>query len=84
MTVSNILVQLNSELDYLEIGKDMQGPVTVNKALCIGRLLFALQSHSKHIPIILSPPRSWVNVTGSVVSISFWPCQDNLELLRIL
>ncbi|KAM1023711.1 hypothetical protein EV1_044116 [Malus domestica] len=67
LTISNILVQLNSELDNLEIGKDTQGPITVDRALFIGRLLFALQSHSKHIPIILGPPRSWVNVTGSVV-----------------
>ncbi|KAM1457909.1 hypothetical protein ACFX13_035884 [Malus domestica] len=70
MTVSNILVQLNSELDNLEIGKDTQGPVTIDKALFIGILLFALQSHFEP-PIILGPQRSWINVTSSVVFYKF-------------
>ncbi|KAH0988645.1 hypothetical protein GBA52_000128 [Prunus armeniaca] len=66
-TISVILMQLNSELGNLESGKDKQGLVTVERALFIGRLLFALQNHSKHIPIILGPPRSWANATGSAV-----------------
>ncbi|KAK9943172.1 hypothetical protein M0R45_008790 [Rubus argutus] len=66
-TVYIILEQLNSELDNLEKGSDKQKLLTVERALFIGRLLFALQNHSKHIPLVLGPPRSWVNATESAV-----------------
>ncbi|XP_024175040.1 conserved oligomeric Golgi complex subunit 1 [Rosa chinensis] len=66
-TISIILEQLSSELDNLEKGSNKQKLLTVERALFIGRLLFALQNHSKHIPLVLGPPRSWVNESESAV-----------------
>ncbi|KAM5574407.1 conserved oligomeric Golgi complex subunit 1 [Rosa sericea] len=66
-TISIILEQLSSELDNLEKGSNKQRLLTVERALFIGRLLFALQNHSKHIPLVLGPPRSWVNESESAV-----------------
>ncbi|XP_020578354.1 conserved oligomeric Golgi complex subunit 1 [Phalaenopsis equestris] len=41
-------------------------PVIVERTLFLGRLLYALQYHSSHIPIILGSPRLWVKeTTGS-------------------
>lgn len=66
-TVSLILEQLSSELDNLEKRSNKQKLVTVERALFIGRLLFALQNHSKHIPLVLGPPSSWENEAESAV-----------------
>ncbi|XP_050376557.1 conserved oligomeric Golgi complex subunit 1 [Argentina anserina] len=66
-TMSLILEQLSSELDRLEKGSNKQKLLIIERALFIGRLLFALQNHSKHIPLVLGPPRSWVNEAESAV-----------------
>ncbi|KAH1036851.1 hypothetical protein AAZX31_20G175400 [Glycine max] len=68
--VSSILMTLKKELDSLyaptENGK-VPTAVTVEKSLFIGRLLFAFQNHSKHIPLILGSPRFWANGNASAV-----------------
>ncbi|CAL0321250.1 unnamed protein product [Lupinus luteus] len=65
-SMSVILTALKKELDnlYGSIGngdKEVPTTVTVEKSLFIGRLLFAFQNHSKHIPLILGSPRFWVS-----------------------
>lgn len=69
-SVSSILMTLRKELDSLyapvENG-EVPAAVTVEKSLFIGRLLFALQNHSKHIPLILGSPRFWANGNASAV-----------------
>ncbi|KAK4268763.1 hypothetical protein QN277_025371 [Acacia crassicarpa] len=71
-SLSAILMALKSELDKLyaimERGdKDVPATVSVERSLFIGRLLFALQTHSKHVPLILGSPRSWANDTTSAL-----------------
>ena len=71
-SVSAILMALKKELDSLygsmETGdKEVPTTVTVEKSLFIGRLLFAFQNHSKHIPLILGSPRFWINGNTSAV-----------------
>ena len=75
-SLETILRELKEELQSLdaamENGKDKEGrsisaAVTVERALFIGRLLFAFLNHSKHVPVILGPPRFWVNETMSAV-----------------
>ncbi|EXC25313.1 hypothetical protein L484_003747 [Morus notabilis] len=68
-SLSIILKQLKQEIHDLEEaamggGQDKEG---VQRALFVGRLLFAFLNHSKHVPVILGPPRFWVNETVSVV-----------------
>ncbi|XP_062105118.1 conserved oligomeric Golgi complex subunit 1 [Humulus lupulus] len=74
--LSTILQQLKEELQNLdaamENGKDKDGrpisaAITVERALFIGRLLFAFLNHSKHVPVVLGPPRFWVSDTMSAV-----------------
>ncbi|OWM87739.1 conserved oligomeric Golgi complex subunit 1 [Punica granatum] len=73
--LSGILSELKSELDDLSTsmrkvnGEDQSMPaaIIVERSLFIGRLLFALQHHSRHIPIVLGSPRFWVN--DSVASV---------------
>ncbi|KAG6718962.1 hypothetical protein I3842_04G179300 [Carya illinoinensis] len=70
-SMSTILVQLRSELDNLyeamenanKEGQPLPPAIIVERSLFIGRLLFAFQNHSKHIPVILGSPRFWVNET---------------------
>jgi hypothetical protein len=69
-SVSTILMALQTELDSLygsmENGnKEIPTTVTVEKSLFIGRLLFAFQNHSKHIPLILGSPRFWASGNAS-------------------
>ncbi|KAF7811547.1 Conserved oligomeric Golgi complex subunit 1 [Senna tora] len=70
--ISAILTTLKNELDNLyatmENGdKEVPATVTVERSLFIGRLLFAFQNHSKHVPLILGSPRLWANETTSAV-----------------
>lgn len=76
-SISTILTEIKDELDNLyvamENGKDKEGqPLppakTVERALFIGRLLFAFLNHSRHIPVVLGPLRLWVNETVSAIS----------------
>lgn len=71
-SMSAILVTLKNELDKLYTtmendDKEVPATITVERALFIGRLLFAFQNHSKHVPLILGSPRSWANETTSAV-----------------
>ncbi|KAL2553008.1 Vps51/Vps67 family (components of vesicular transport) protein [Forsythia ovata] len=77
-SMSTILMQLKNELDHLHTdlenrkknNESAQPPtILVERSLFIGRLLFAFQKHSRHIPVILGSPRSWVNETVSAVSL---------------
>ncbi|RDX87431.1 Conserved oligomeric Golgi complex subunit 1, partial [Mucuna pruriens] len=69
-SMSSILMTLKKELDSLyapmENG-EVPTAVTVEKSLFIGRLLFAFQNHSKHIPLILGSPRFWANGNASAI-----------------
>ncbi|WCJ38931.1 Conserved oligomeric Golgi complex subunit 1 [Euphorbia peplus] len=66
-SMSNILAELKMELDKLftAMGNATKGnqplppAIVVERSLYIGRLLFALQKHTRHIPVILGSPRSW-------------------------
>ncbi|KAF3439410.1 hypothetical protein FNV43_RR17688 [Rhamnella rubrinervis] len=82
-SMSTILTELNGELQNLsasmENGKDRDG-LAVERALFIGRLLFAFQNHSRHIPVILGPPMFWVNGT---VSATFDRLPSSLRLSRV-
>ncbi|KAJ1435855.1 conserved oligomeric golgi complex subunit 1-like protein [Sesbania bispinosa] len=69
-SVSTILMALQKELDSLYNSmdhKEVPTIVTVEKSLFIGRLLFAFQNHSKHIPLILGSPRFWASGNASAV-----------------
>ncbi|XP_027071140.1 conserved oligomeric Golgi complex subunit 1-like [Coffea arabica] len=77
-TMSTILRDLKSELDLLDAdlkNVDQEGESTplaaiiVERSLFIGRLLFAFQKHSRHVPVILGSPRSWLNETFAGVSL---------------
>ncbi|KAL2511438.1 Vps51/Vps67 family (components of vesicular transport) protein [Abeliophyllum distichum] len=77
-SMSTILMQLKNELDLLytdlenrkKNNESAQPPtIVVERSLFIGRLLFAFQKHSRHIPVIFGSPRSWVNETVSAVSL---------------
>ncbi|XP_019177977.1 PREDICTED: conserved oligomeric Golgi complex subunit 1 [Ipomoea nil] len=77
-SMSAILIELKDELDVLNTNLESKNfrdglvpppAVLVKRSLFIGRLLFAFQKHSKHIPLVLGSPRSWVNesmVAGSI------------------
>ncbi|KAL8159400.1 hypothetical protein V2J09_000937 [Rumex salicifolius] len=68
-SISTILKELNNELEQLRThldnkNKEMQyaeQAKIVEKTLFIGRLLFAFQKHSKHIPTVLGSPRLWIS-----------------------
>ncbi|XP_016508096.1 conserved oligomeric Golgi complex subunit 1 [Nicotiana tabacum] len=72
LSMSAILMELKSELDALSANLQNKNPkdesvpspaILVERSLFIGRLLFAFQKHSRHIPVILGSPRSWVSET---------------------
>nr|GMC64902.1 conserved oligomeric Golgi complex subunit 1 [Ipomoea batatas] len=77
-SMSAILIELKDELDVLNTNLESKNfrdglvpppAVLVERSLFIGRLLFSFQKHSKHIPLVLGSPRSWVNeamVAGSI------------------
>lgn len=68
-SMSTILVGMKNELERLYAaldngnneGESLSPAIIVNRSLFIGRLLFALQNHSRHVPVILGSPRLWVN-----------------------
>ncbi|KAK3002830.1 hypothetical protein RJ639_018861 [Escallonia herrerae] len=77
-SMSTILSELKDEMDHLysamesdnRDGEHMPPPATiVERSLFIGRLLFAFQKHSKHIPVVLGSPRLWVNKSTTAVSV---------------
>ncbi|KAB2085854.1 hypothetical protein ES319_A05G426000v1 [Gossypium barbadense] len=73
--VSAILKELLTELDnlYTAIGSEpkesdsVPPPLIVERSLFIGRLLFAFENYSKHIPLILGSPRFWVKYTAPAI-----------------
>ncbi|KAK8357950.1 hypothetical protein V6Z12_A05G450500 [Gossypium hirsutum] len=73
--VSAILKELQTELDnlYTAIGSEpkesdsVPPPLIVERSLFIGRLLFAFENYSKHIPLILGSPRFWVKYTAPAI-----------------
>ncbi|KAK6232067.1 hypothetical protein SCA6_002140 [Theobroma cacao] len=74
-SVSMILKELKTELDILyssiesehKEGGSVPPPIIVERSLFIGRLLFAFENYSKHIPLILGSPRFWVKYTVPAV-----------------
>lgn len=71
-SMSTILMELKRELDNLyaaiESGTEsVPTAIIVERSLFIGRLLFAFQNHSKHIPVILGSPRFWAKETVAAV-----------------
>lgn len=68
-SMSNILTELKNELEFLHASlhngnkedKSLSPATIVERSLFIGRLLFAFQNHSKHVPVILGSPRLWAN-----------------------
>ncbi|XP_008796616.2 conserved oligomeric Golgi complex subunit 1-like [Phoenix dactylifera] len=74
-TISVIVKELHDEIAHLSASlgsnkgdKDSLRPsVIVERSLFIGRLLFALRSHSSHLPVILGSPRQWVKETSGAV-----------------
>ncbi|KAL5843078.1 hypothetical protein ACOSQ3_013681 [Xanthoceras sorbifolium] len=74
-SMSTILTELKRELDNLYAamengtasGQPVPSAIIVEKSLFIGRLLFAFQNHSKHIPVILGSPRFWGKENVAVV-----------------
>jgi hypothetical protein len=74
-SISTILTELKRELDSLyatmgnanNVGQSVSPAMVVDKSLYIGRLLFAFQNHSKHIPVILGSPRFWAEDTMAAV-----------------
>ncbi|GFY99877.1 Vps51/Vps67 family (components of vesicular transport) protein [Actinidia rufa] len=76
-SISAILMELKNELESLSAALEnakreshsVASPASiVEKSLFIGRVLFAFQRHSKHIPVILGSPRLWANETTDAVS----------------
>ncbi|XP_022720208.1 conserved oligomeric Golgi complex subunit 1-like isoform X1 [Durio zibethinus] len=74
-SVSTILKELKTELDILynaigieyKEGDSVAPPIIVERSLFIGRLLFAFENYSKHIPLILGSPRFWVKYTAPAI-----------------
>lgn len=77
--LSELLGELHNLFAALENGRGRDGKA-VEKALFIGRLLFAFHNHSRHIPVILGPPMFWVNGT---VSATFDKLPSSLRLSRV-
>lgn len=76
-SMSIIMRELKNEMEHLysalengnKEGESVLPPaIIVERSLFIGRLLFAFQKHSMHIPVILGSPRLWVNETMAAVS----------------
>ncbi|CAI0397988.1 unnamed protein product [Linum tenue] len=68
--MSAILAELKRELDNLysamgNVGQSMPAALVVERSIFLGRLLFAIQNHSKNFPLILGPPRLWFKGTSS-------------------
>lgn len=71
-TISGVLKELETELRKLSalLGTKKEdndipaASIIAERALFIGRLLFALRYHSSHVPLILGSPREWVKEAG--------------------
>ncbi|KAL6575049.1 hypothetical protein OROMI_012334 [Orobanche minor] len=78
-SLSAILIQIKDELEHLyrDLGKEhkdmspLSSAILVERALFIGRLLFAFQKHARHISVVLGSPRSWVNEVTAANPSSF-------------
>ena len=70
MELKNELESLSAALENAkrEIRSVASPASIVEKSLFIGRVLFAFQRHSRHIPVILGSPRLWANETTDAVS----------------
>lgn len=72
-TISALLKNLEDELGQLSsllgdkngVPNSQPPSIIVERALFVGRLLFAVRNHSSHIPLILGSPRKWVKETIS-------------------
>ncbi|ESQ41622.1 hypothetical protein EUTSA_v10012518mg [Eutrema salsugineum] len=75
-SVSTLLADVDKELEFLcaamkKDNKDSEAippAIIIEKSLFMGRLLFALLNHSKHVPLILGSPRLWCRETMTAVS----------------
>ncbi|KAL3753909.1 hypothetical protein ACJRO7_001192 [Eucalyptus globulus] len=73
--MSSILMQLKGQVDSFCTALENEkreshtpsAAIVVERSLFIGRLLFALQNHCRHIPKILGSPRFWVIESISAV-----------------
>ncbi|KAG5403283.1 hypothetical protein IGI04_009402 [Brassica rapa subsp. trilocularis] len=75
-SVSAILADVDKELESLcaamkkgnNDSEAIPPAIIIEKSLFMGRLLFALLNHSKHVPLILGSPRLWCRETMNAVS----------------
>ncbi|KAH0855345.1 LOW QUALITY PROTEIN: hypothetical protein HID58_013711, partial [Brassica napus] len=75
-SVSAILNDVDKELESLcaamkkgnNDSEAIPPAIIIEKSLFMGRLLFALLNHSKHVPLILGSPRLWCRETMNAVS----------------
>ncbi|GFZ20960.1 Vps51/Vps67 family (components of vesicular transport) protein [Actinidia rufa] len=70
MELKNELESLSAALENAkrEVHSVASPESIVEKSLFIGRVLFAFQRHSRHIPVILGSPRLWANETTDAIS----------------
>uniref|UniRef100_A0A2P2J5W5 Conserved oligomeric Golgi complex subunit 1 n=1 Tax=Rhizophora mucronata TaxID=61149 RepID=A0A2P2J5W5_RHIMU len=74
-SISTILSELKRELDNLYTAMEpsskgsqsVPAAMGIQRSLFIGRLLYAFQNHSKHIPLLLGSPRLWDKDTMAAV-----------------
>ncbi|KAK6945628.1 hypothetical protein RJ641_013172 [Dillenia turbinata] len=75
-TLSTILTEIRKEIEHLATtlgsatreAESVAPAVIVERSLVIGRLLFAFQNHSRHIPVVLGSPRSWTKDKKSPIA----------------
>ncbi|KAL0709587.1 hypothetical protein Bca4012_016565 [Brassica carinata] len=75
-SVSALLADVDKELEFLcaamkkatNDNEAIPPAIIIEKSLFMGRLLFALLNHSKHVPLILGSPRLWCKATMNAVS----------------
>ncbi|CAK9142321.1 unnamed protein product [Ilex paraguariensis] len=76
-SMSTIMMELKNELDHLYTALEKgnregesvpTSAIIVERSLFIGRLLFAFQKYSRHIPVVLGSPRSWLNKAMAAIS----------------
>ncbi|XP_010549890.1 PREDICTED: conserved oligomeric Golgi complex subunit 1 [Tarenaya hassleriana] len=75
-SVSTVLADVNKEFETLysamrtkvKNSEAIPPAIVIERSLFIGRLLFSLQKHSKHVPLILGSPRLWAKETVAAVS----------------
>ncbi|KAG7555461.1 hypothetical protein ISN44_As11g015990 [Arabidopsis suecica] len=75
-SVSALLADIDKELEFLcaAVKKENKNSeaippaIIIEKSLFMGRFLFALLNHSKHVPLILGSPRLWCRETMTAVS----------------